>query len=661
MSVISLVSMPFAGISLPSIGLTQLKAVVRKTFGNAVRVEIHYLNHDFVDFMGGEKVYSEILSLNGLTSGLGDWIFRHAAFTDAADNTEKYFARYFMRNDAQTIAARNLILDRREKIVEELKRLMEKYELHKSMIVGFTSFFSQSVASLAMARLIKERNQDVVIAMGGANCEPNVAKRIVENAPMMDFMFAGPALKSFPLFMRKLMDGDRDGMHSIGGVFSKKNRPMMGKIGGIPEIGADSDIDDLVELDYDDYLDSFEEHFAGAQVTPPSLLFETSRGCWWGEKVKCLFCGLNGGSIKYKAMSPDNAVKIFDSLFKYADRCKRFDGVDNIAPASYFTEVFPRITAPEGTMIFYEIKTGLDEKDLLAMSRAGVKLAQPGIEALATSTLKLVRKGTTSFKNVVFLMNACLSDVYPIWNLLIGFPGEAEATLAKYHEDIPKLTHLPPPMGVYPARFDRFSEYFDNQEKYGLNLRPYDYYGFVFPFGQDAIRDMAYYFVDFGGGSDYTSGVGKWHDKLTQQMDKWIAAWRNKSGTPPKLHVESVTDDSALIFDSRRGVGQKHEVSGVSKTALDLLITPMSVNELAARLGASPEKAETAIMELDSLGLLFEDEKRYVSLVLRRDPAPFTYMERLRAAETASQERCKAPPVPARPALTRVSRVTRKV
>ena len=44
-----------------------------------------------------------------------------------------------------------------------------------------------------------------------------------------------------------------------------------------------------------DYFRALDASGAAPDVAP-TLLFETSRGCWWGAKSHCTFCGLNGGS-----------------------------------------------------------------------------------------------------------------------------------------------------------------------------------------------------------------------------------------------------------------------------------------------------------------------------------------------------------------------------
>ena len=70
---IALINMPFADLSLPSIALTQLKAVVEERFKDQVSVDVYYLNHDFARYLGLELYESITSSADSQNAGLGDW------------------------------------------------------------------------------------------------------------------------------------------------------------------------------------------------------------------------------------------------------------------------------------------------------------------------------------------------------------------------------------------------------------------------------------------------------------------------------------------------------------------------------------------------------------------------------------------------------------
>ena len=49
-------------------------------------------------------------------------------------------------------------------------------------------------------------------------------------------------------------------------------------------MGEELGLDELeIGLDYDDFIESLDRNFPGQDLTPV-IFFETSRGCWWGER-----------------------------------------------------------------------------------------------------------------------------------------------------------------------------------------------------------------------------------------------------------------------------------------------------------------------------------------------------------------------------------------
>ena len=63
---------------------------------------------------------------------------------------------------------------------------------------------------------------------------------------------------------------------------------------------------------------------------------------------------------------------------------------------------------------------------------------------------------------------------------------------------MPRLFHLPAPMGAAPVRLDRFSPYWKSPGSYGLtNVKPYQSYDFAYPgIAADQRARMAYFFDD---------------------------------------------------------------------------------------------------------------------------------------------------------------------
>jgi len=271
--------------------------------------------------------------------------------------------------------------------------------------------------------------------------------------------------------------------------------------------------------------------------------------------------------------------------------------------------------------IFYEVKANLSEEDVKALSGARIKTIQPGIESLATSTLQLMKKGSTVFHNLLLLKYCVMHDIYPIWNLLVGFPGEIEEVYKDYIRWMPFLTHLPPPVGVFPVRFDRYSPYFMQKNEYGLELRPCDFYELTYPFSQETLENLAYYFTDHNFGAQYNEKMIKWIGKIRNKFDLWNDLWF--SGEPhaqPKLFL-SEKGNSSVVYDSRSGEVLEYDITEAGRQILQLLSKPNKMVDIDTNLnrihGYDLEK-EFALLQ--SRGLVFNEGERFVSLVLPKEP-----------------------------------------
>ena len=199
-----------------------------------------------------------------------------------------------------------------------------------------------------------------------------------------------------------------------------------------------------------------------------TIQFETSRGCWWGERHHCTFCGLNGATMTYRSKSSQRAL---DELVALTDR---YPGhpvsvVDNILDHRYFKDFMPALAARRlGLELFYEVKANLKKAQVSLLRDAGVRVIQPGIESFSTRVLNLMRKGERGLHNIQLLKWCKELGVTPVWNLLWGFPGEPPEEYRAMADLLPLLTHLAPPISAMPIRLDRFSPNFDQAEALGL-------------------------------------------------------------------------------------------------------------------------------------------------------------------------------------------------
>ncbi len=617
---LALVNMPFADWNRPSFALSQLSGLLAQEFGDEVVTDVHYLNQDFAEYFGVRTYEAIAVRHDHVDTGVGDWMFRQVAFPDAPDNAEQYFHRFY--RGEQWAGFRRDVLRLRAGLAEFCEELVDRYRLDTADVVGFSSMFAQHVPSIAGARVVKRRAPGVLTALGGANCEAPMGAVIAQHVPCVDYVFSGPALKTFPRFVRNVLAGRPEDSDKIPGIVSRRNCALAQPR---EAIGADRDINDVVLPDYGSFLGALREHpvLGETGTSSPMLFFETSRGCWWGQRSHCTFCGLNGQSMAYRSMDAELAVDQFNWLFGFAPEYTALFCTDNIMPRSYTKEVFPRLDPPAGTSIYYEVKLPLSRHDMATMSAAGVTAVQPGIEALATSTLKLMGKGTTAFHNIQFLKNCQEFGIRPDWNLLIGFPREDEEVYRRYAREIPKLTHLMPPTGVHMVRFDRFSPYFKRRDEFELDLHPMDFYALTYPFDDAALHQLAYFFADHNL-APYMVNSLEWHGKLREVVDAWRAAWPTDGLPRHELRMARTDAGGLVIRDSRPGTPLRHEIDEPMAELLRRLGSPTKVSQLADEWTGGAADLESRIDWLDGHDMLFEEGGRTLSLVVidGEDPAP---------------------------------------
>jgi len=627
---IALVNPPFASVWSPSLALSQLRSVVRNgPHRDRVTIQEYFVNFAFAKHFGLDFYNYVSTSSDTLNVGFGEWIFRRAAFPEVPDNAEAYFERFrgnFPWLDAERYW--QYTLSKREGLEALIESSIDRFALDRADIVAFTSTFAQNMSTFALARAIKRRNPDVITAVGGANCESPMGEVLAAHVEAIDYVFSGSGLVSFPEFLGCILDGQRDRCTSIDGVFGGAARAaesaalLEGGTGRLRmadqscsshrAIGRELDIDTPLDSDYHYYIDLFHDEFPEMPDAKPWLYFETSRGCWWGEKAHCTFCGLNGTTMHYRSMAPALAIGQFKSLFAHAPRVKLLQAVDNILPKTYLTEVLPFIDTPKTVQMFYEVKADISEEEFKTLAKARILRIQPGIEALATSTLKLMKKGTTAHQNIEFLKNAARHGVGVAWNLLVGFPGEDEEVYRKYVEDLPALVHLPPPAGVYPIRFDRYSPYFTRADEYKLKLRPMDFYELVYPFPKESLKDLAYFFTDETPDPPYAVATSRWIERLRAAVDPWRSLWDSaKHADAPILRFER--PESGVVLDTRSGELVQHDLTPAAHLLLRHLSRP---KRLADALAFAGDDAEQALRDLRGRRLLFEERDRVVSLVL---------------------------------------------
>jgi ribosomal peptide maturation radical SAM protein 1 len=307
------------------------------------------------------------------------------------------------------------------------------------------------------------------------------------------------------------------------------------------------------------------------------LPYESSRGCWWGAKHHCTFCGLNAQTMQHREKSADRVISELRLLLE-THPTRKVVVVDNIMPRSYFKTLLPRLPSElPGIQVFYEEKSNLTLDHVEALRKAGICDIQPGIEALSSALLTRMDKGVTARQNIALMRYARAVGLTLTWNLLYAFPGDHVEDYEETLRVVPLLRHLEPPGGLSHLSLDRFSPYFDRPEQYGIsNLRPMPGYEAVIPPHLDPAT-IAYHFI-----GTYASGAFARPDLITQikkDVDHWMSLWQNPDAPLPALAITPFIDDHYMLFDSR-GLDETEEIQFVDREQASIVLTGRRLDEV---------------------------------------------------------------------------------
>lgn len=593
-----LVNMPFAEVQRPSIALGLLHASLKET---EIRSEVVYANLSFAETVG-LAVY-QALQATATDHLLGEWCFSANLFQENEKQDEEYLNLVL---EARTQGLPPLLEQRKEmmrwirgRTSAFLDRLAEAIVARGPRIVGCSSVFQQHCASLALLKRIHKLSPEIILIMGGANCESEMGVETLSAFPWLDCVVSGEADAIFPDLCRILLEQGREcGAEALpdGAILQAQIRA--GWNGNKPPRPVIRDLDTLPIPDYEHYFEALRNSSLSTLVRP-GLLAESSRGCWWGEKSHCTFCGLNGTGMAYRSKS---APRVLDELKELSQRhgIRSFQFVDNILDMSFFKTVLPQLAQAEPKYaLFYETKANLKHEQVKMLAEAGVGWIQPGIESLDDNVLRLISKGNSTLMNLQLLKWAMEFGIHVSWNLLSGVPGACDSWYADMAEWLPAIFHFQPPSGVIRIRYDRFSPYHSRSQDFGLSLEPSRAYQYVYPFSRESLMRLAYSFEDSNRPGHAHRGFqeGAGQQRLQDAVQEWNFVWNSS-----RPQLQAVDDGERLQFlDTRPCASKRQWAAGDLESEIyrlcDCAQTPTALSEQLVARGrdVSPEEIKSCI------------------------------------------------------------------
>jgi ribosomal peptide maturation radical SAM protein 1 len=616
--------MPFGPLFQPSIALGLLQASLAQ---NSIATQSKYFTIDFARRVG-VPIYTRLANGEPATYDLvGEWIFSAAVFGRHEHIDKAYISEVLLGQSThhaepntnskpidnnfleEILAARSQVEDFLSSCVDYILEL-------KPTVIGFTDTFQQQMASLGLAKQLKAVMPNTTIVFGGANCEGVMGLELLKHFEFVDVVVSGEGDIAFPQLVERLFAGLP--YADIAGVYTQAGSGLT--VMGVPHGGTSiANMDDLPYPLYDDYFQQWNEAaFAEKDMPRPRLLYESARGCWWGEKHHCTFCGLNGLGMTFRSKTADRALgELVFLTERYPDHAVSV--VDNILDMRYLKTFVPKLANLGLNLeLFYEVKSNLTKEQLLLMRAAGITSIQPGIESFSTHVLQLMNKGTTGLLNIQLLKWCKEIGIEAHWNIIWGFPGESPEDYSQMAKLMSSISHLRPPSSASKLRLDRFSPNFDAADKFGFsNVRPYPSYSYIYaPLGDAAVANLAYFFTyDYKDERDVAT--------YTKQVLDGVANWQKAFIDDDLFYVD--LEDRLLVWDLRHGVQERLVVLDEPIRSIYLWCDGIQhtnrLRKLLVEVFGSIDEADFAahIDLLLSKRLIWMEESRIIALALPLD------------------------------------------
>lgn len=607
-----LINMPFGPLFRPSLPLSLLKA---KIASMKISTKVLYLTIPFAERIG-MKLYARLS--NGqprITDFLGEYLFSSALYGESSNT---YAEDILMK---RTSSQEQLVSEDFIRQLPKLEKLAEAFIDECSdqilectpKIIVLCSFLQQQIASLALAKRIKAHSPQTSIVFFGSNCNSVMGAELIRQFPFVDAVVSGEGDNVIPEMIQKILGGEN--FHNLQGVYTIKNVDSMFQSGIFTNAVPVTDMDSLPFPDFDDFFEQHKESSLN-QNTKKQLMFETARGCWWGERSHCTFCGLNSESMFYRSKSPDRALQeVVHLAEKYPGTM--ISAVDNILDMKYFKSFVPELGAQGlNVELFYEVKANLKKDQIRLLREAGITRIQPGVESFSNKILNLMGKGVKGLQNIQLLKWCKEYGIRPFWNILYGFPGEDPQEYFQMAKLLPLLTHLPAPESLGQIRIERFSPNFKYPDQLGFaNVKPYPSYSHIYPFSEEVVSNLAWYFT-------YDYKVPRNVAEYIKPVYDQVLNWKQSHSSSDLFFVEE--GNSLFVYDLRpiaqTPVAEIKDLQKVFYLACDSVTTISDLKKIAeSYLGAavSTDEVEDFLQPMISRGLMVGDNNTYLSLGIR--------------------------------------------
>jgi len=644
-TMIHLIYMPFGSITHPPLALGLFKAQLEQA---GIPCRVHHFNLRFAQCINFGS-YESIALFKGVHTQVSEWLFAEAAWGRPVGPPVDEFLELCGEELGSIPKVPDvkawLRLVRSQVVPAFLGECVQKIQQAGDVeVVTFSCTFFQTIASLALGRRLKQVFPDVKITYGGACFHDEMGEELIRRVPWIDAVSVGETDDVIVPFFQALRENRPP--ENMQGILYRHGSDEV-KVSAPYQPVTTKVLDHLPPPNFDDFFaDAAAVGLTQAQSWQKLLFlpYESSRGCWWGERRHCSFCGLNGDGIGYRAKSAQAVLQTFESFAQRYPFARQYRATDNILATNYFQDLLPILKEKpfgQDLQLFYEVRVTHTREEIKAMADAGITCVQPGIESLSNHILKLMNKGTTALQNIFFLKCCREYGILVLWNNLIRLPGEFPEDYAQMKEWIPQLVHFAPPPGGSPKiECHRFSPYFTEKERWLKEWQPAAWYQGLFPSDQIDLSRVAYYFD------------AQWKDTLEDEaydevvaaVIQWIRIWRDAKELP-RLSYRLIADGELFIEDTRWGRSIIFTFNAAQASVYQAIDSPITFKQLLKKLPGtpaehlSPTEVQEILQQFIDAKLALYDEPFYLSIAVadRAIDPPYEFRRRQFAKEPANQ------------------------
>jgi ribosomal peptide maturation radical SAM protein 1 len=606
-----LVSMPLTNPFMPSLAIEQLAATCR---ARSLECDVLYgslllsrsVPLDLIQGMAKTDLRTEL----GISGGA---IFSSAYFGLESSSLASDLAESAVESpdpaDGRLCELKEMYIQAIESANRCLDRCFEAFLSKDYDIVGFSvAFDAQKIASAALAKRIKNYKPDARVIFGGTGCDGPMGSALLERFPEIDILGQGDCLGTFPELIVTIRN---QGSLPVG-YSTQANRTSQSCD---VQLSAGF-LGTAVDVDYTQYVDQKAiSEYAEEKLV---LMLESSRGCWWGQKHHCTFCGIRSIEDGYRS-APSSLV--VDQLLRLEQQYKPYliYFTDSILDMGYLKSLLPTLSrlreAGELTCkLFYECKTNMTASMVALLASAGVLVVQPGIESFSTSILRLINKGCTGIQQVAFLKYAQAYGITPIYGLLVGIPGETESDLNLQIDLAPLLHHLPPPQQVNRLDFHKFSPYERNSRGYGFrNLRPFPVQRIMYQCADSLLARLCY---ELNYELDYSSDAVIKRERAYSNLSEQIALWNTSYLSGTRMVITGRSGDRRVVQRTATGLLEQYRLSKLEEDICENSFRPCKLEKLVSFSEADPIATKQVIADLVERHVLLHLDDSYLCLAI---------------------------------------------